>query len=903
MLDPVWASRDARRSHFRESDSHSHHDTCRTSGTRLRRMAEEEEDSPEIFIDRDPKTFGVLLNFLRSGVLKIPVGVTVDAVLGDADYLGLLDPVKAALLPPALDANEMHRTSVLRPNVGPADVCTALAAHEDGSVDVAHGARVTCYDWMLRHTATIITDLPQHNERGVVGMWEGRVTTHASPPTCPHLRFPPIRCCQVDTICRLSESRIIVGGGKGCYHLPIYDTRGYDNTLNTLRTFDEYNFPTAFPSSYSSHSSSNSAYPSHSPYSPPYYSSLSHSQTTYSSPATLPSLSPSSLSSYTPSPLTLTQPPPASSISPIILPQSASHYPTPSTNPLYSPPLHPSSILPSPYSSSFPPTCKIGSVALRGASHPSFRSIVQSDRFLFVASLRKTLGVEWGVGKAVGVVDRGTLQSVGEAGPAPITTRRMGGPDKLQWLPSRNLLMVVRRYTPGVQGGSEGPSYLRLWDPRCNQLVWDWREFDDPQPSLVPSGRWCALCDATACEDLSLLLKASPSAPDSSSRLSAFDLRKLPLHGTGNSAGACVSVPSGAGFGAVQTGSGSGLGGDDGAGGFYVGGGGSGSGAGNAAAATAAAGAGGAGLGFSSTGTGTDSSANSSSRGFGNIYRPAASSGPVPVAGGPVPSIGQDSWTVMQWQSPDSLRIGGTSTQRDSGRVETSTIRLLVVPGRSQIICNRCPSLEVWTPVSNPFVPVATGRLGRWASMDEEKLGGGGQGGIGGIGGMGGFGGAGGGGGEDALGGYSRGALTPGSLTGAAAAARGFEPPPLDGTGARYTGDEVAAGVDTLSSAAAATGAGSTGGSSTGNSTVAAAAAAPPPTRFDPYSFRRTYGDTMGEYQRQRVNFEAPPDHWVYDMGFGGNRLFLARDDQRPGGSGLGSIEVWETRTNHRVGP
>ncbi|CAI5505717.1 unnamed protein product [Closterium sp. Naga37s-1] len=749
MLDPVWASRDARRSHFRESDSQSHHDTCRTSGTRLRRMAEEEEDTPEIFIDRDPKTFGVLLNFLRSGVLNIPSGVTVDAVLSDADYLGLLDAVKSALLPPALDANEMHkvsglelpcntggrntggkcdvgivgvsvkgallppaldanemhRTSVLRPNVGPADVCTALAAHEDGSVDVAHGARVTCYDWMLRHTATIITDLPQ-----------------------------------VDTICRLSESRIIVGGGKGCYHLPIYDTRGYESSNTTPSAFDDGYLPTpalsaSYTPSLSSHSSSH--------YSSPCYSSLSH----YGSPAALPSLSPSSLSSYTPSPLTLTQPPPSSSISPIILPQSASHYPTPTTNPLYSPPLHPSllpssSTFPSPYATSpFPPTCKIGSVALRGASHPSFRSIVQSDRFLFVASLRKTLGVEWGVGKAVGVVDRGTLQSVGEAGPAPITTRRMGGPDKLQWLSSRNLLMVARRYTPSVQGGSEGPSYLRLWDPRCNQLVWDWREFDDPQPSLVPSDRWCALCDATACEDLSLLLKASPSAPDSSSRLSAFDLRKLPLP-AGNSAGA----------------------------------------------------------------------------------------------------------------------------------------------------------------------------LGRWASMDEEKLGGafsvgGGQGGIGGIGGMGGFGGAGGGGGggggDDAWGGYLRGALTPGSLTAAAAAARGFEPPPLEGTGARNTGDEVAAGVDTLTSAAAAaaaaTGAGSTGGSSHGNSI--AAAAAPPPTRFDPYSFRKTYGDTMGEYQRRRVNFEAPPDHWVYDMAFGGNRLFLARDDQRPGGSGLGSIEVWETRTNHRVGP
>jgi len=91
--------------------------------------------------------------------------------------------------------------------------------------------------------------------------------------------------------------------------------------------------------------------------------------------------------------------------------------------------------------------CKVDSIACPGASHPCFRSIVASDRHLFVASLRKTLGAEWGVGKAVAMVDLETLQSVGEPGPAPVTTRRLSGPDKLQWIESRNLLLVAKRYS------------------------------------------------------------------------------------------------------------------------------------------------------------------------------------------------------------------------------------------------------------------------------------------------------------------------------------------------------------------------------------------------------------------------------------------------------------------------
>ena len=88
---------------------------------------------------------------------------------------------------------------------------------------------------------------------------------------------------------------------------------------------------------------------------------------------------------------------------------------------------------------------KLETVSCNG-SHAVVRSIASSDRFLFVASLRKTVGAEWGVGKAVAVLDKGTLKDAAGGGAAPITTRRLGGPDKVEWMGEYGLLLVVRSF-------------------------------------------------------------------------------------------------------------------------------------------------------------------------------------------------------------------------------------------------------------------------------------------------------------------------------------------------------------------------------------------------------------------------------------------------------------------------
>eukprot|EP00897_Mesotaenium_endlicherianum_P002840 jgi/Mesen1/2584/ME000164S01707 len=321
---------------------------------------------PEVFVDRDPKLFRVLLSLLRTGLLDVPPDVSLPALIHEADYFGLLDHLKAALLPRPLDGHELERASCIQPNVGAHESCTAMAAQPDGSIDVAHGKRITCYDWSLRRTCTIITDLPQ-----------------------------------VDAIQRLSDTHLAAGGSRSGDALAVYDVR-------------------------------------------------------------------SGLRSAT--------------------------------------------------------------VACRG-SHAVVRALAASDDLglLFVASLRKTLGLEWGVEKAVGVLDRRTLQLVGEAGASPVTTRRLGGPDKLQWLPAWGLLLVVKRF--GDMARSDGPTYARLWDPRSNALVWDWREFDQPhevsRSQRDPIEQSSAVGDATVSEELSLLYKVAPCRKDLRSSLSLLDLRML----------------------------------------------------------------------------------------------------------------------------------------------------------------------------------------------------------------------------------------------------------------------------------------------------------------------------------------------------------------------------------------
>jgi hypothetical protein len=120
----------------------------------------EEEDC---FFDRDPETFKVLLNLLRTGKVNTAGfdGYTRDKVIEEATYYGLLEKLKNAMAPAQLNGLDLQKAKAVIPNG--IDIPTALAAGgsaatEDGSLWVAHGSKITVYDWALRKQKTTLTE-------------------------------------------------------------------------------------------------------------------------------------------------------------------------------------------------------------------------------------------------------------------------------------------------------------------------------------------------------------------------------------------------------------------------------------------------------------------------------------------------------------------------------------------------------------------------------------------------------------------------------------------------------------------------------------------------------------------------------------------------------------------------
>eukprot|EP01018_Ginkgo_biloba_P028591 Gb_36697 [translate_table: standard] len=115
-------------------------------------------DSAEIFFDRDPELFHPLLGVLRTGKLSVPTDkIDKDALIEEASYYGMLEPLKAAMAPSALEGIDVDRVGMVLPNGR--DYPSSLWASADGSVWVGHGSKITAYDWALRKQITTLTEI------------------------------------------------------------------------------------------------------------------------------------------------------------------------------------------------------------------------------------------------------------------------------------------------------------------------------------------------------------------------------------------------------------------------------------------------------------------------------------------------------------------------------------------------------------------------------------------------------------------------------------------------------------------------------------------------------------------------------------------------------------------------
>ncbi|XP_054806793.1 protein ENDOPLASMIC RETICULUM-ARRESTED PEN3 [Prosopis cineraria] len=116
-------------------------------------------DTEPVFIDRDPEIFSALLSLLRTNQLPSTARRFSKQELADeALYYGIEARLRSSMAPPPLDGIDASITATICP-ASEGLSSTFTAAEVDGSIWVAHGGQMTCYDWNLSYSCTVRTHL------------------------------------------------------------------------------------------------------------------------------------------------------------------------------------------------------------------------------------------------------------------------------------------------------------------------------------------------------------------------------------------------------------------------------------------------------------------------------------------------------------------------------------------------------------------------------------------------------------------------------------------------------------------------------------------------------------------------------------------------------------------------
>lgn len=118
-------------------------------------------ETSEVFFDRDPEPFAILLSVLRTGRLgagdQYSETFPLDQLVREATYYGVLEQLQAALAPDALDGIDVEKLRPMIPNGS--DYPASIATESDSSLWVGHGSKITVYDWALRKGKSTVTEL------------------------------------------------------------------------------------------------------------------------------------------------------------------------------------------------------------------------------------------------------------------------------------------------------------------------------------------------------------------------------------------------------------------------------------------------------------------------------------------------------------------------------------------------------------------------------------------------------------------------------------------------------------------------------------------------------------------------------------------------------------------------
>ncbi|CAN6718728.1 unnamed protein product [Malus baccata var. baccata] len=109
------------------------------------------------FIDRDPELFSILLSLLRTGNLPSKAkSLDLQDLIFESQFYGIETFLMNSLSNPShFDAFNLEKSLILTLNGR--DSPSAIATTPFGSVHVAHGSKITSFDWSLRKKSTILT--------------------------------------------------------------------------------------------------------------------------------------------------------------------------------------------------------------------------------------------------------------------------------------------------------------------------------------------------------------------------------------------------------------------------------------------------------------------------------------------------------------------------------------------------------------------------------------------------------------------------------------------------------------------------------------------------------------------------------------------------------------------------
>lgn len=109
------------------------------------------------FVDRDPELFSILLSLLRTGSLPSKAkAFDVQDLVSEAQFYGIESLLVNSLSNPSqFEAFNLDKSLILPLNGR--DSPSAISTTPYGSLHVAHGCKITSFDWSLQRKSTILT--------------------------------------------------------------------------------------------------------------------------------------------------------------------------------------------------------------------------------------------------------------------------------------------------------------------------------------------------------------------------------------------------------------------------------------------------------------------------------------------------------------------------------------------------------------------------------------------------------------------------------------------------------------------------------------------------------------------------------------------------------------------------